>query len=506
VIKFYGFELKMTSTDRSFLGHPRALAPLFATELWERFSYYGIRPLLILFMTATLSTGGYGFDRPTAAAIVGMFAGSVYLAALPGGWLADHVLGQARAMWWGSILIGLGHLSIALSMTVGKPAFFAGLGLIVLGTGLFKTCASVMVGRLYTPDDPRRDGGYSIFYMGINLGAFVAPLLTGFLSEHYGWAWGFGAGGVGMLIALLIYRFTAKATFDRLANDLPPVKRQTIVRILLVLLAVIAVITLLITMYSAVVLANGMTYVLAATVLLYVTWLLIFGGLNTGEKKRVLLCLLLFVAGTVFWSANEQQATALNLFAKDFTDKNIAGFTIPVLWFQSINPISIIVFAPIFGMLWRYWPSHELSSSLGKFALGMLICAGAFSLMYVASNLVLAGQSQVSPYWLIATYVLSAIAELCVSPIALAAMTLVAPRHLQGQMMGLWFMSVSLGNLIAGLTGGHVNPENLADMPALFGRTTISLLIVAVVLMALAPIMKRWITTSDFNIKNSGQI
>jgi len=485
--------MDMTSADRSFLGHPRALAPLFATELWERFSYYGIRPLLILFMTATLSTGGYGFDRATAAAIVGIFAGSVYLAALPGGWLADRVIGQARAMWWGSVLIGFGHLSIALSMSLGQPMFFAGLGLIVLGTGLFKTCASVMVGRLYADDDPRRDGGYSIFYMGINIGAFFAPLLTGLLSERLGWEWGFGAGGVGMLIALLIYRFTAKATFDRLANDVPTVSRQTIVKIVAGLLLVVIAVVGLINLYSAVVLANSMTYVLASAVLIYIGWLLGFGGLNVDEKKRVLLCLLIFVAGTVFWSANEQQPTALNLFAKDFTDKNIAGFTIPVLWFQSINPISIIIFAPIFGVLWRYWPSRELSASLGKFALGMLICALAFGLMYVASNQVLAGTAQVSPLWLIAAYALSAIAELCVSPIALAAMTLVAPRHLQGQMMGLWFMSVSLGNLIAGITGGSVNPENLADMPALFGRTTLSLIIVAVVLLALAPIMKRWV-------------
>jgi POT family proton-dependent oligopeptide transporter len=483
----------MTSKDRSFLGHPRALAPLFATELWERFSYYGIRPLLILFMTATLSTGGYGFDRPTAAAIVGMFAGSVYLAALPGGWLADNVLGQARAMWWGCILIALGHLCIASSMELGKPLFFVGLGLIVLGTGLFKTCASVMVGRLYAPDDPRRDGGYSIFYMGINLGAVVAPLLTGFLSEQWGWAWGFGAGGLGMLIALLIYRFAAKATFDHLANDLPPVSSSMMIKILITLLMVISAVVGLIATYSAVVLADGMTYFLAATVLIYMTWLLGFGGLDTNEKKRIVLCLIIFIAGTVFWSANEQQPTALNLFAKDFTDKNIAGFTIPTLWFQSINPISIIVFAPITGALWRYWPSRELSASLGKFALGMMICAVAFGLMYLASNQILAGQHQVSPFWLITTYVLSAIAELCISPIALAAMTLIAPRRLQGQMMGLWFMSLALGNLIAGLTGGHVNPENVADMPALFGRTTISLLIVAVVLMAIAPMMKRWI-------------
>ena len=484
----------MTSTNRSFLGHPRALAPLFATELWERFSYYGIRPLLILFMTATLSTGGYEFDRPTAAAIVGIFAGSVYLATLPGGWLADNVFGHARSMWWGCVLIALGHLSIAVSMELGKPLFFMGLGLIVMGTGLFKTCASVMVGRLYEADDPRRDGGYSLFYMGINLGAVVAPLLTGLLSERLGWEWGFGAGGLGMLIALLIYRFWGKKTFDQFAYDLPPVSYSLIVKIFLILLLVIVSSVVLMTLYSAVVLANGMTYFLAATVLIYMTWLLGLAGLSVGDKKRVVLCFIIFLAGTVFWSANEQQPTALNLFAKDFTDKNIAGFHVPTLWFQSINPISIIIFAPIFSVFWRYWPSRDLSASLGKFAVGMLICAAAFSLMYLASNQVLAGHGQqVSPLWLTGTYVLSAIAELCVSPIALAAMTLVAPYRLQGQMMGLWFMSAALGNLIAGLTGGHVNPENLAEMPALFGRTTLSLLLVAAVLLVLAPIMKRWV-------------
>lgn len=481
------------STDSSFLGHPRALASLFGAELWERFSYYGIRPLLILFMTASLTTGGYGFGRETAAAIVGMFAGGVYLAALPGGWLADRVLGQARALWWGSILIGLGHLSIASAMLLGKPAFFAGLGLIVLGTGLFKTCASVMVGRLYSPDDLRRDGGYSLFYMGINLGALVAPLITGLLSEQYGWSWGFGAGGIGMLISLLIYRFAAKPTFDRLANDIPTVSRSAVVKILLVLATVIAAIGVLVSLYSAVALAEAMAYVIATAVCLYIGWTLGFAGLTTPEKKRVLLCLLVFIAGTVFWSANEQQPTALNLFAKDFTDRHIGGVEIPILWFQSINPISIIVFAPIFGVLWRYWPSTALSASLNKIAMGCIICAIGFGLMVLASNQVLAGQPQVSPLWLIATYVLSAIAELAVSPIALAAMTLIAPQRLQGQMMGLWFMSVSLGNLIAGITGGHVNPENLADMPALFGRTTVSLLIVAAVLLLLAPIMKRWV-------------
>ncbi|AXI04287.1 MFS transporter [Aquirhabdus parva] len=481
------------STERTFFGHPRALAPLFMAELWERFSYYGIRPLLVLFLTATVMQGGYGFDRPTAAAIVGIFTGSVYLATLPGGWLADNVFGQARSMWWGSILIACGHLSIALAHLFGSTAFFVGLGLIVMGSGLFKTCASVMVGRLYEDTDQRRDAGYSIFYMGINLGSMVAPLITGLLAQEYGWSWGFGAGGLGMLISLIIYRVYAKATFDRLTNDLPPISRQKMTVIVLGLAASILAIIILIATFPPLVIASSMTYVLATIVVLYISWLFIFGGLSGNEKKRIVLCLILFVAAAVFWSANEQQPTALNLFAQDFTDRQVGGFLIPTVWFQSINPVTIVIFAPIVGLLWQRWPVHGLSSSIGKFIIGFLMCATAFGVMYLAANLVLGGQHQVSPLWLLGAYLLFSIAELFVSPVGLAAMTLIAPKHLQGQMMGLWFTAAALGNLIAGLVGGHVDPKNVAQMPDLFGHTAIALLIVAVLLAILVPLMKRWV-------------
>ncbi|HEX4936308.1 MAG TPA: peptide MFS transporter, partial [Gemmatimonadaceae bacterium] len=194
------------TSDRSFFGHPGGLATLFATEMWERFSYYGIRPLLVLFMTAALADGGFGFERSQASAIVGIYAASVYLASLPGGWVADRWLGLQRSIWYGGIFIALGHLAIALSAVFERGAFFLGLVLIVIGTGLLKPNISALVGDLYPEGGARRDAGFSIFYMGINTGAFIAPLITGYLGERVGWHWGFGAAGVGMVIGVLTYR------------------------------------------------------------------------------------------------------------------------------------------------------------------------------------------------------------------------------------------------------------------------------------------------------------
>src|SRR5688572_10174444 len=206
------------TSDRRFFGHPRGLSTLFFTEMWERFSYYGIRPLLVLFMTAALADGGFGFDRPTASAIVGIYAASVYLASLPGGWIADRWLGLRRTIYYGAVLISLGHFAIALSSVFSKPAFFAGLVLIVMGTGLLKPNISAIVGDLYPEGGARRDAGFSIFYMGINVGALIAPLVTGYLGERVGWHWGFGAAGVGMLLGLITFRLRAQDTLGSIGN------------------------------------------------------------------------------------------------------------------------------------------------------------------------------------------------------------------------------------------------------------------------------------------------
>src|SRR5688500_1495038 len=299
------------TSDRRFFGHPRGLSTLFFTEMWERFSYYGIRPLLVLFMTAALADGGFGFDRQTASAIVGIYAAGVYLASLPGGWIADRWLGLRRSIEYGAVLITLGHLAIALSSIFSKPAFFAGLVLIVMGPGLLKPNISAIVGDLYPAADARRDAGFSIFYMGINVGALIAPLITGALGERVGWHYGFGAAGVGMLIGLITYRMRANATLGPL-GVLPsgtPEQQRTVKNVTMLLLALIALVMLL-TMtgsltINAVSVASRMRDVMVATAVAYFGYLFLFAGLDTIEKRRTAdICVPSCVAA-LFWAAFE---------------------------------------------------------------------------------------------------------------------------------------------------------------------------------------------------------
>ncbi|STU60601.1 di-/tripeptide transporter [Klebsiella pneumoniae subsp. pneumoniae] len=309
--------------------------------MWERFSFYGIRPLLILFMAATVYDGGMGLARENASAIVGIFAGSMYLAALPGGWLADNWLGQQRAVWYGSILIALGHLSIALSAWLGNDLFFIGLMFIVLGSGLFKTCISVMVGTLYKKGDARRDGGFSLFYMGINIGSFIAPLISGWLIKSHGWHWGFGIGGIGMLVALIIFRVFAVPSMKRYDAEVgldstwnsPVAKKNGVGAWLLALALGVAVLVTLISLGTIVInpvaVASVLVYVIAASVALYFIWLFVFAGLNRKERARLLVCFILLVSAAFFWSAFEQKPTSFNLFANDYTNRMIGDFEIP---------------------------------------------------------------------------------------------------------------------------------------------------------------------------------
>ncbi|GED23560.1 peptide MFS transporter [Halomonas halmophila] len=490
--------------DTTFLGHPRPLGPLFFTEMWERFSYYGIRPLLVLFMAASLIDGGLGFDEKTASAIVGLYGGAIYLAALPGGWLADNWLGQRRAVWYGSVLIALGHLAIALSALFGAPAFFVGLILIVLGSGLFKTCISVMVGGLYDEGDVRRDGGFAIFYMGINIGALVAPLLSGVLLESQGWHWGFGIGGLGMLAALLIFRLWAipamrRADIERGRDatwDAPTQRRRhvgTWVAGCMALLAGLVVLTTSGVIHiDARALAGTMTTVLIVVALGFYAYLMLLSGLNGDERIRVTICFVLIAAAAFFWAAFEQQPTSYNLFASNYTDRGLLGWEIPTVWFQSLNPIFIVLLGPLFGWLWPALGRRHLEpGSPMKFVFGLLLAAGGFGLMVLAAQRVLDGPGLVSPLWIIASMLLLTLGELCLSPVGLSTMSGLSPRRTQGQLMGLWFTGSALGNLVAGLIGGHVNPEEVQQLPELFGRSAIALVIFAAVLLLLVPVFKR---------------
>jgi POT family proton-dependent oligopeptide transporter len=496
----------------TFFGHPVGLRTLFLTEMWERFSYYGLRPLLILFMSAALIDGGFGFDRGAASAIVGIYAASVYLASLPGGWVADRWLGLRRAIMLGAVLITLGHLSIGVSGfagqgTAGKASFFAGLVLIVLGTGLLKPNISAIVGDLYPEGGSRRDAGFSIFYMGINTGSFFGQLVTGFLGEKVGWHLGFGAAGVGMLLGLISFKLMAPKTLGDLGTDIErlpdPAAQATRERnvklvCLGVLAAIAAVFAVAITgiwIPNPVQIAQNMTVVLVGSAAIFFAYVFAFGGMNRDENKRMLVILVLFIAAAIFWSAFEQQPTALNLFARDFTDRNVMGWEIPATWFQSVNSFFIIVFAPVAAAVWVALgrrPQGDLSAP-AKFATGLLFTVAGFVLMIFAANRIVAsgGTLLVSPMWLVGSYFLQTLGELCISPVGLSSMTKLSPRKYLGQVMGIWFVASAVGNLIGGLVGGHVDPEKLDQMPALFTTTSLFLLAAAVVLGLLIKPIKR---------------
>lgn len=495
---------------RTFFGHPVGLSTLFFTEMWERFSYYGLRPLLVLFMAAALADGGFGFERGQASAIVGIYGFSVYLASLPGGWVADRLLGLQRAIFIGGCLITAGHLSIGLSgfggPGEGKVPFFMGLVLIVMGTGLLKPNISAIVGDLYPEGGSRRDAGFSIFYMGINLGAFAGQLITGVLGEKVGWHWGFGAAGFGMFIGLVFFWLRRGKTLQgigmsptRLADPVAQARRERTVKLTLTVgLAIIAIVFLLTAIgtitINAQAIGQKMVYVTLGTVVLFFLYVFLGGGLSSDEKKRIGVIFVLFVFAVVFWGAFEQAPTSLNLFARDFTDRNLAGFEIPTTWFQSVNSFFVILLAPVFAGIWVALGRRNRDfSSPGKFSLGLGTAAIGFFLMIFAARAVVSGGpgTLVSPWWLVGSYFFQTVGELCLSPVGLSSMTKLAPRQYVGQMMGVWFTASGLGSLIGGLVGGHVDPEKLDQMPILFQRTTLSLVIAAIILALLAiPIRK----------------
>ena len=486
--------------DRGFFGHPRGLSTLFFTEMWERFSYYGLRPLLVLFMSATIMQGGYGFDRTTASAIVGIYAAFVYLMSLPGGWVADRLLGLRRAIFIGAALISSGHKSIGLSgllgVGAGKIPFFLGLILIVLGTGLLKPNISAIVGDLYPEGGARRDAGFSIFYMGINVGSLIGQMVTGYLGEQVDWHVGMGAAGVAMLLGLTVYGLRQHKTLGpigmaptKLADPVAQAKQEKNVKTaVFALLGIIALVFVLaasgmITL-SPPAIAKYMTYLMVGMAAFFFAFVYAFGHLNGEEKKRVAVIMVLFVFAAIFWSAFEQAPTSLNLFARDFTDRTVGSFTIPATWFQSVNPLLIIIFAPLFASAWVGMAKRGIDlSSPTKFALGLFLAGLGFVIMIFAANAVVAsgGQTLVSPWWLVGSYFFQSIGELCLSPVGLSSMTKLSPRRYVSQMMGIWFLASALGNLIGGRVGGHVDPEKLDQMPQLFTTTTISLMVAAAV-------------------------
>ncbi len=489
--------------DTRFFGHPRGLATLFFTELWERFSYYGMRALLILFMTAPAAAGGLGFDTAKAAVIYGTYTAAVYLVALPGGWLADRFLGQRRATLFGGCVIFCGHLCLAVP---AQASFYFGLALVVIGTGLLKPNISAMVGQLYAPDDTRRDAGFSIYYMGINLGAFLAPLGCGWLAQsesfrsllgsaglrpESSWHWGFALAAVGMFFGLLQYVAGGKHLGAASLAPLHPVAsalRARELRQLQVALgagaAAIAIAAWLarsgVIALSAEGVGRAFGWCLGAIVLGLFGWLFLSRGWTPAERRQLKAIAVLFAAASVFWSVFEQAGSTLNLFAERSTRNELLGAAFPASWFQSLNAIFIVALAPLFAWLWaRLGPRNP--SSPAKFTLGLCFAGAGFALLIAAARLAESGL-KVSPLWLAATYLLHTIGELCLSPVGLSAMTRLAPARVAGLMMGVWFLAAAVGNYLGGQVASLYEALSLAD---LFAAVSVFALVATAVLALL---------------------
>jgi proton-dependent oligopeptide transporter, POT family len=456
----------------TFFGHPRGLATLFFTEMWERFTYYGMRAVLVLFLVAAVSTGGFGIDDKTATAIYGLYTAGVYLAALPGGWIADRLIGAQRAVLVGGMAITFGNALLAMSTS--PRGFYVGLAVIVLGVGLLKPNVSAIVAELYPEGGARLDSGFTIFYIGINVGGLLGPIVTGWAQIYFGLRAGFAAAAIFMAVGVLQFFLTRRHLGAAGVSPAPTAAHADNARqwryfwvgagTLALLLA--AVIFGWIPV-NAVALARGATYAIVAMAVLYFLYYFIAAGLTSEERRRGVVLVVLFLGCALFFSGYEQAGSSLNLFAERYTDRTLGWlhFVIPTGWFQSLNSAYIIVFAPFFAWAWIALAKRNLNPSApAKFALGVILMGSGFLVMAAAATLIASG-SRVSPYWLILTYLLHTFGELCLSPVGLSYYTKLTPRRFVGQMMGMWFLAMSLGNLVAGLIAGEFDANNVAAMP-----------------------------------------
>ncbi|MET0407843.1 MAG: peptide MFS transporter [Hyphomicrobium sp.] len=486
-----------TEVRGSWLGfgsHPRGLSTLYFTELWERFSFYGMRALLVLFIIAPVSEGGLGLSIPTSGSIYGTYGMAVYLLALPGGFIADRIIGAKRSVLIGGLTIAAGHYALAWP---SPSTFYIGLALIAIGTGLFKPNISALVGALYDRDDTRRDAGFSLFYMGINIGALTAPFLTGFLAQSsvfkswlaaagfdpiYSWHWGFAAAGVGMTIAILLF---ARKMRDLKDPDVSAPESGSSFRRQATYVAGITIGLLALALLSDV---NGFRWLRWLFIILPLAGIAYGASRRDADSHRMAAVGIYFLAAMVFWAIFEQAGTTLTLFADTLTRNEIVGLPFPSSWYQSANPIFVILLTPFAAALWMKLGNHQPSSPV-KFGLGLVFLAASFLLMVPAANL--AADGRVSPLWLIGLYFLFTVGELMLSPVGLSTMTRIAPQRMSGQVLGLWFLATAFGDKIAGDIGGAFTTTD-PDALALSFLAQAALVAVAAALMfAVAPIVRR---------------
>ncbi len=479
-------------SGHGFAGHPPGLAPLFFTELWERFSYYGMRALLALFIVAPAAAGGLGLSTADAARVYGNYTMAVYMLSIPGGFIADRYLGAHRSVLIGGAFIAGGHFTLAIN---SLTAFYVGLGLVALGTGLFKPNISAMVGGLYREGDDRRDAGFSIFYMGINIGGLIAPLITGFLAQSalfkswlsawgfdpaLSWHWGFGAAGVGMTFGLIVYLLSSKSLAQ--VGRAPSIAAAGWGMALLVVLGTLAVMGL--TVLSDDEAFQGLRALFILVPLAAIAWFATRGDL---DAKRFAAVLVFFIAAMIFWAIFEQAGLTIAFFADQLTHRELAGITIPSAWFQSLNPMFVILLAPIFAFAWIRLGSRQPSSPV-KFVLG-LTCLGLSFLLMVPAAL-LTAEGRVSPLWIVGLFFLQTVGELFLSPVGLSTMTKLAPMRYVGLMLGVWFLAAAWGNKLAGVLGSAFTASNATDLATFFLQQAALVGVATLLLLALVPWVK----------------
>jgi POT family proton-dependent oligopeptide transporter len=455
--------------DTRFFGQPRALAHIFGVEMWERFSFYGMQGILLIYMYYTVAEGGLGIDQTVATGIVGAYGGSVYLATILGAWLADRVLGSERVLFYSAIVIMAGHIALAVLPNVWGLG--VGLILVAIGSGGLKANATAVVGTLYSADDSRRDAGFSLFYLGINLGAFLGPLLTGLLQNNLGFHWGFGLAAVGMGIGLIQYSFGRKQLPDSARHVANPLPRNKYVVAGLIALAGIAVVVVLVLV--GVIRADNLAgIVILVTIVASVAYFIVIISsthITAIDRSRVIGFLPLFIVNAGFWSLYQQQFTVLTVYSDERLNRMIFGWEMPVSWVNSINPIFVIILSGVFAAIWTKLGTRAPSAPV-KFSVGAIVMGIAFLLFLPWAN----GAPNSTPLLaVVAILLVFTIAELFISPPGLSVTTKLAPARFHTQMVSLYFLSVALGTAVAGWLAGYYDPTDEVPYFSILGGIAI---------------------------------
>lgn len=495
--KYTREEMVESVPQTGFFGHPKGLGNLFFIEFWERFSYYGMRAILLYFMYTAVADGGLGFDKAMSQSIMSLYGALIYMTGILGGWVADRLIGSRSALFYGAILIMAGHIVLSFP-SGGVPFFLASMVLIIVGTGLMKPNISNVVGGLYRRDDERMDNGFTIFYMSVNMGALLAPLIVGQLENSYGFHAGFAAAAVGMGLALLAYMFYSKKCLGLVGKDIPnplsPSEKKTIIQktgmalLVLALVVVVAYFTGQLTFDNF---SYFITFLGVVIPIYYFTMMYRSTKTTKEEKSRLLAYIPLFLSAVMFWSIQEQGSSILGAFADTNTQRNLEplfgiDYTIPAAFFQSINPLFIVLLAPLVSLLWMKLGKKQPSTPI-KFSLGLLF-AGASFLLMVIPTFGMHTDTLINPLWLVASFILCVLGELCLSPVGSSVSVKLAPEAFESQMLSLWFLASATAQ---GVNAQLVRLYNMWSESMYFGFLGILALALALIVLLCTPWIKR---------------